>query len=318
MSFRPVFAVLAAVLTLAACNRDGAGGASGGADLDDIADAPVTDRAAYLEGYRFGEDAKGRDSTFNADAFLRGLREGYAADSAQGVPYLLGYQRGLELALGGRQDSAMYVDLDLYAAAFREGFDGDSIRLDAVQEQGVIQEMGRARQRREEEQQLAQLRQQAATDTSARAFLDRLERGQAEAERFLAANGRRDSVRTTGSGLQYIVRRAGQGARPTDSDRVQIAYRLSTPGGETIDQNPNGQPAELAMGQMIPGVTEALKDMRIGESRRLFIPPALGYGTMGIQGSPIGPNQVLVFDVTLVDVLSSAMGGPGGLPGAPQ
>jgi FKBP-type peptidyl-prolyl cis-trans isomerase FkpA len=62
-------------------------------------------------------------------------------------------------------------------------------------------------------------------------------------------------------------------------------------------------PAEFGVGQVIKGWTEALQLMKPGAHYRLFIPSELAYGERGTPGGPIGPNEILVFDVYLVEVL---------------
>ncbi len=52
---------------------------------------------------------------------------------------------------------------------------------------------------------------------------------------------------------------------------------------------------------VIPGWTEALQLMKVGDKYQLVIPPKLAYGATGA-GDKIGPNQVLIFEVELIDI----------------
>ena len=52
---------------------------------------------------------------------------------------------------------------------------------------------------------------------------------------------------------------------------------------------------------MIKGWDEGLLTMKLGGRRKLTIPPALGYGTMG-KPPDIPPNSTLLFDIELLDI----------------
>ncbi len=120
-------------------------------------------------------------------------------------------------------------------------------------------------------------------------------------DEFLATNSKKEGVVVLPNGLQYRVLKAGSGAKPSDSDTVLTSYRGALLTGFEFDGTEEGKPATLKMGNLIPGWKEALKLMPTGSHWQIFIPPNLAYGTRGV-GSDIGPNEVLVFDVTLVAV----------------
>ncbi len=122
-------------------------------------------------------------------------------------------------------------------------------------------------------------------------------------EDFLAENGKRVEVKTTASGLQYEVIKEGDGPQPTAADQVVVHYTGKLIDGTVFDSSEErGTPATFGVSQVIPGWVEALQLMKAGSTWRLFIPSALAYGPQGA-GGVIGPNQTLVFDVTLIEVV---------------
>lgn len=119
---------------------------------------------------------------------------------------------------------------------------------------------------------------------------------------FLDNNSKREEVKVTASGLQYEILKEGDGPRPDATDRVVVHYTGRLIDGTVFDSSEErGEPATFGVTQVIPGWVEALQMMSAGSQWRLYIPSALAYGPQGVPG--IGPNQTLIFDVTLLEVV---------------
>ncbi|GAB5554312.1 MAG: FKBP-type peptidyl-prolyl cis-trans isomerase [Saprospiraceae bacterium] len=123
-----------------------------------------------------------------------------------------------------------------------------------------------------------------------------------EGAEFLAANGAKEGVTTTESGLQYEVLTPGSGAKPTASDKVTVHYTGKLISGKVFDSSvERGQPASFGVTQVIGGWTEALQLMEVGAKWRLTIPYNLAYGERGA-GQDIPPYATLIFDVELISI----------------
>jgi FKBP-type peptidyl-prolyl cis-trans isomerase FklB len=101
--------------------------------------------------------------------------------------------------------------------------------------------------------------------------------------------------------LPHLVLKAGTGAKPADEASVLANYSGTLADGTVFDASPDGKPAAFKVNGVIPGWREALKLMPAGSTWRLVVPPKLAYGERGA-GRVIGPNQVLQFEVELVEV----------------
>jgi FKBP-type peptidyl-prolyl cis-trans isomerase FklB len=128
------------------------------------------------------------------------------------------------------------------------------------------------------------------------------EKRQQLAEQFMVSNAARDEVTTTDSGLQYEVLQAGDGATPADTSTVVTHYHGTLIDGTVFDSSvERGEPAEFGVNQVIPGWTEALQLMSVGDKWRIACPPHLAYGEQGA-GDTIPPNTSLVFEIHLLDI----------------
>lgn len=131
-------------------------------------------------------------------------------------------------------------------------------------------------------------------------------KNQAAEEAFLDENAKKEGVKTTASGLQYMVIEQGNGPTPKPTDRVRVHYRGTLLDGTEFDSSfSRGEPATFEVGRVIPGWTEGLQLMKVGSKYRLFIPSRLAYREQGA-GPRIGPNSMLLFDVELLGIEPSS------------
>jgi FKBP-type peptidyl-prolyl cis-trans isomerase len=133
------------------------------------------------------------------------------------------------------------------------------------------------------------------------------EKNKKDGEAYLAANARKPQVRTTASGLQYKVLKAGvaagqAGAPPKKTDVVRVHYHGTFIDGSVFDSSVDRkEPATFRVDRVIAGWTEALQMMRPGDKFQLVIPSNLAYGEQGNRDIP--PNAVLVFEVELLEIV---------------
>lgn len=104
----------------------------------------------------------------------------------------------------------------------------------------------------------------------------------------------------TATGLCSRVLRPGTGAaHPSSTARVTVHYAGWTTDGELFDSSyRRNRPATFGLDQVIPGWTEGVQLMLVGEKRRFWIPEALAYA-----GQPGAPAGMLVFDVELLEAV---------------
>ena len=127
------------------------------------------------------------------------------------------------------------------------------------------------------------------------------EKNKQEGTAFLAANKKKEGVKTLPSGLQYKVIKEGTGKTPKATDTVVTQYKGTLINGTEFDSSyRRNEPATFPVNGVIRGWTEALQLMKEGSKWEIVVPPELAYGEQG--AGPIGPNATLIFEVELVSV----------------
>lgn len=108
---------------------------------------------------------------------------------------------------------------------------------------------------------------------------------------------------TTASGLSYKVINSGSGtANPKATDVVKVHYTGMNIDGSVFDSSvERGQPVQFPLDKVIPGWTEGLQLMVVGDKWTFVIPANLAYGAGG-RPPVIAPNATLIFEVELLGI----------------
>lgn len=200
---------------------------------------------------------------------------------AQKVSYAIGLDIGTNFKQQGIE-----VDAATLAQGVTDAISGATPKLTQEQMQEVMMAL---------QQSLQAKRMQQMRDAGAK----NIELGNAYRE----ANGKKDGVKTTESGLQYEVLTEGDGAKPGPTDTVKVHYTGSLIDGKVFDTSvQRGEPISFPLDGVIPGWTEGVQLMKKGAKYRFVIPPDLAYGEMGQPRAGIEPNSTLVFEVELLDI----------------
>ena len=177
------------------------------------------------------------------------------------------------------------LDLDLFIQAFKERYNEDSANF-LMNDSVIFQTLTDLSQARQAEK--------VKKDSLA------AEANKAAGEAFLAQNKTAAGVVTTASGLQYKVITEGTGATPEDGHIVKVHYTGTLLDGTKFDSSVDrGEPLEFPISAVIPGWTEMLKLMKVGEKVTAWIPSDLAYGPRGRPQIP--GNSTLVFEMELID-----------------
>ena len=194
----------------------------------------------------------------------------------QKVSYGIGYNMGAGLA----RDGSLTVDQAALIAGLSDGLAKAKTRLPEAELEAAFMAM--------QEKMVAA---QAAAG----------EKNLAAGNEYLAKNKAKPGVTVTASGLQYEVLKTGTGPKPKPTDTVKVHYQGALIDGTVFDSSiERNEPVEFEVTGVIPGWTEALQLMSVGDKWKLTIPPAIGYGVQGKGRIP--PNSVLVFEVELLAI----------------
>ena len=187
------------------------------------------------------------------------------------------YSFGSSMGTGLKSNGITTLNYDLLLKGLKDAFGDKDLMLDRTQAQEAINNLFMAKSKAK--------------------FAAVIEEGRA----FLENNKKVDGVKTTASGLQYFVVKAGNGPRPSADATVLVNYKGRLLNGKQFDSNEGRDPVELNVGGVIQGWTEGLQLMNEGSTYRFFIPSELAYGERGA-GQNIMPYSTLIFEVELVKV----------------
>ena len=226
------------------------------------------------------------DTTY-IDEFVKGLNDGAnAGDNKKKAAYYMGVQIGQQISnrmvkginheIFG-DDSTKTISLKNFMAGFIQGVHGKGIMTIEQANQVAQQKMMAIKSKYMEES------------------------CKEEGEEWMAANAKKEGVKTLPSGVQYKVIKEGNGAMPKDTSLVKVHYEGKLIDGTVFDSSyKNGQPVSMRVNQVIKGWTEALVHMPAGSVWEVYIPQELAYGER--EAGQIKPYSPLIFKIELISV----------------
>lgn len=211
------------------------------------------------------------------------------------VSYLIGQNMGRQFGREG-----MEIDPAIFAAGVKDGMAGAKSALTEAEMQAAITEFSS----------IQEAKAKAKADDAALKSLEsnpelkaKHDKNTADATAFLAANGKKEGVQTLASGVQYKIIKSGTGATPKLTDTVTTHYTGKLLDGKVFDSSvERGQPATFPVNGVIPGWTEILQKMKVGDKWEIYIPGSKAYGLRGTPDGSIGPNALLTFEIELIAV----------------
>ena len=235
-------------------------------------------------------DRLGVDTAYMGE-FIKGLNEGAnAGDNKKKAAYYAGIQIGQQISnrmvkginheIFG-EDSTKTISMKNFMAGFVSGTTGKEGLMTVEQAQTVAQTKMQEIKTREMEKTYGPNKE--------------------EGEKFLAANAKKDGVKTLESGVQYKVLKEGTGAIPADTSLVKVHYEGRLLNDSVFDSSyKRGEPITLRCNQTIKGWTDAMVHMPAGSIWEVYIPQDLAYGER--EQGMIKPFSVLKFKIELIEV----------------
>ncbi len=212
---------------------------------------------------------------------------------AAGVAVALSSCNGGGGSLKSEQDSVAYA-VGLQCGDFIKSVDS-TMNLNVVM--GAVKDVINNKQKMDNEAAMAFMREYFMVRKPARAKV--------ASEEFLAKVEKENpNVKKTESGLLYEIIKNGSDLKAvSDSDEVKVIYEGRLKEGKVFDSSKErGDTVQFALNRVIKGWSEGMKLVGKGGTIKLWIPAELAYGAQGA-GNVIGPNEALVFEVELVDVI---------------
>ena len=225
--------------------------------------------------------------------FLRGMQVVFGANGNQNQR--MGMQVALQMLneLNHFEETGLKVDNAAVLNAFKAAFLNDSIST--VESTMATTEFRRIYQAAEAQAEEAAAAAKAEEpDAKANA-----EAAATAVEELKATN---PEAKTTESGLTYVIEEEGVAPKADANATVEVNYTGKHLNGEIFDSTDGRGPATFNLQGVVPGFREGIMLLGKGGKATLYIPGNLAYGPNGQPQAGIGPNEMLVFDVEVLDI----------------
>ncbi len=257
---------------------------------------PLTDTISTTFGQYVGANLAMQCADFTPEQkveFLRALQSTLTTPSGEAAER--GTMVGAQM-LQTVQQFASHDQIEINRTAMLDGFK-EVFKMDSVDYTTVMKysnDFQTARQSYLEQAQQARAAEAAGSPEA-------IQNGRIAADYINNLKAQDSSVQTSTSGLVFKIENPGQGEKPNANSTVAVKYTGRHLNGESFDAS-GDTPATFNLNGVVPGFREGLMQIAKGGKGTLYIPGNLAYGPEGMPQAGIGPNEMLVFDVELVDI----------------
>lgn len=233
-------------------------------------------------------------ANFSKEQFLKGMEMVIKTDTTD-ISLLYGINFAMRIygsvyQMGG--EAGVPINPDKVVAAIREVYMQDSMTVDMTEVQNAFQSYTMRMQQMAKDKRDNELRNSAEYKANAAA-------GDSIAAACVA-----EGYTKAESGLVYKVETEGAEPKATMEDRVKVKYTGKHINGEVFDESGDNA-REFRVSGTVPGFAEGLCLLGKGGKATLVIPGELAYGMEGSPNAGIGPNETLIFEVEVVEVVAA-------------
>lgn len=247
----------------------------------------LTEKASFLIGYQMMANMKSQSGgDINMEELVKGMTAANAGEDFDS--FIAGYQ-----VMTNFKNRGFGLKLEKIIEGCAASVGGKPTGMSNQDQESLMQAFQKLVQQREIEKM-----KKVATENVA------------IAEAYMKKNAASNpNVKMLPTGVQYEILTEGTGPKPAASDEVKVDYHGTFLDGTVFDSStdpPSGRPAQPAtfrVNGVVPGFSAALQNMKVGGKWRVVIPGDQGYGVQGGGGGLIKPNQALIFEISLLEIV---------------
>lgn len=296
---KKLLAITGAAALLAASACTGGSSSSVKPGLDSIftaLDADTMARAvAVYEGWSNSEHfavEMEKDKSLTKEAFMKGFRYGFDADTAKAFSYGLYTAFNINSTIQNWEADGVTIDRGEFLKVFEQAFMNDSISalkmMDARDNASLMTRKLNA----------AKAKYEIYLIETSDEALGNVERGR----QYIDSVAKADSdVKVKASGVAYKILATGSDPKLTDADHVLMHYSGRTIDGREFDRADKANARMIPVSTRIPGMREVLKELGKGGKAIIYIPGREAYGAGKMRRYRLGPNEMVIYEVEVLD-----------------
>lgn len=242
----------------------------------------LVDKVSFFMGFNLVSNLKSQGEV-NVEQLVAGMKAAAAGEDR------MDYVRGFQM-MSNLKEQGVDLKLERLIAGISAASDGKELGMSPEEVNAYMQQFGKIVQQRQVE------KMKKLSDANI-----------AAGEAYMAEVAKNNPDAKMLDGIQYQIIKQGDGPSPTPAQRVKVDYHGTFTDGTVFDSTikpPSGTPptpAEFGVVEVVPGFSKVLQTMKVGSTWKVCIPGPQGYGPAG--RGKIGPNQALVFEITLLGIV---------------